>query len=511
MLLAVLTVPPAAAAPQIIEVYPDPPAPNDRGEWIIIDTAGVGGLRIADGEAGTSLPAEGRVILSNSPAHVDPPLEGTRLRTDIRLANRGETLRLLAGNETVDIFRYQRAREGVRYHHRHGPVPVGVTPRAATRHTVDGLTPLIYPEAAGVLETIVTDATDRIVIGCYTFASPSLTDRLLDRLAAGVSVQLLCERAPIGGVSHQQMAMLDRLAEAGAAVRLIGGPGDRYRYHHPKYLVADGRAVVLTENFKPAGTGGRDSRGWGLLIDDPTVAAALVAIHTHDVTGADVEPFAAVQRALTVTDAPVADGSYPRRSPPAPVDGVDLTLATAPTAADPMMLAALAEANRSIRVIVPRLPSDGRHFRALVDRARAGVSVRVLLSNAWYDADRNAATVAVAERLNESGVPITVRIATPAGRFGKVHAKGAIIDDRQVLLGSLNWNDGAPTRNRELVVRVDDPRVAASFMTVYDADWRASGTIGGPLTGVQQLQLGGAAALVATAALWRLQRTVRFV
>jgi phosphatidylserine/phosphatidylglycerophosphate/cardiolipin synthase-like enzyme len=254
-----------------------------------------------------------------------------------------------------------------------------------------------------------------------------------------------------------------------------------------------------------------DSRGWGLLVEDSGFADALAAIHAHDVDGADVAAFGAVRRSLTVTDAPVAAGSYPRGDPPPPTPEVDLTLATAPTAADPVLLTALADADRSIRVIGPRLPADGRHFRALVDRARAGVTVRVLLSNAWYDADRNAATVAAAERLNASGVPITARIAAPAGRFGKVHAKGAVIDDRQVVLGSVNWNDGAPTRNRELLVRVDDPRVAAWFAAVYDADWRTSGTIGGPLTSAQQLQLGAASALVAVAALWRLRRTIRFV
>ena len=509
--LAVSMIAPAAAAPQIIEVYPDPPTPDDQGEWIIIDTDGRGDLRVDDGEGSTAVPDAGIVILSDRPGQIDPPRNGTRLHTEIRLANRGETVRLLAGDRIIDQLTYERARSGVRYHHAHGPVPVGVTPRAPTRHTVTALTPLVYPDAAGVLERHVAVAGERLIIGCYTYASPSLTDQLLDRLAAGVSVRLLCERAPIGGISPQQLAQLDRLAAAGADVRLIGGHDDRYRYHHPKYLIADDRAVVLTENFKPAGTGGMDSRGWGLVIEDSGFADALAAIHAHDVNGTDVAAFGAVRRSLTVTDAPVAAGSYPRGDPPPPTPEVDLTLATAPTAADPVLLTALADADRSIRVIGPRLPADGRHFRVLVDRARAGVTVRVLLSNAWYDADRNAATVAAAERLNASGVPITVRIAAPAGRFGKVHAKGAVIDDRQVVLGSVNWNDGAPTRNRELLVRVDDPRVAAWFAAVYDADWRTSGTIGGPLTSAQQLQLGAASALVAVAALWRLRRTIRFV
>lgn len=504
-----LTVP-VAAAPQILEVYPDPHAPGDAGEWVIISSEGHSGLRVSDGEASTRLPIADRVILSNSPEQIDPPVNGTHLYTSIQLANSGETVRLLDGDSVLDTMEYERAREGIRYHHQHGEVSVGVTPRSTSHHTVAQLRPLVYPGAAGQLEELVAQATERIIIGCYTFASPSLTDRLLDRLAAGVTVQLLCERTPIGGMSHRQVALLDRLTAAGGDVRLIGGPTGRYRYHHPKYLVVDDHAAVLTENFKPAGTGGRDSRGWGVLVRDGAFARSLAAIHAHDAAGSDVRRFDAIRSTLTVTDAPIADGRYPREAATAAHTDVPVSLATAPTSADPLLLSTLTTAETSIRVITPRLPADGRHFQALIGRAHDGVQVQVLLSNAWYDASENAATVAAAEQLNASGVPIRVRIATPAGRFGKVHAKGAVIDGRQLLVGSVNWNDGAPTRNREVLMRVDDRAVAGDFAAVFDADWQTSSTVGGPLTTMQHWQLGGAAAAAAGLAFWRVRRAVRF-
>jgi cardiolipin synthase len=36
--------------------------------------------------------------------------------------------------------------------------------------------------------------------------------------------------------------------------------------------------------------------------------------------------------------------------------------------------------------------------------------------------------------------PLEVRLADPNGAFEKIHAKGLIVDDDQVVLGSLNWN-----------------------------------------------------------------------
>ncbi|MFC7136882.1 phospholipase D-like domain-containing protein [Halobaculum litoreum] len=72
--------------------------------------------------------------------------------------------------------------------------------------------------------------------------------------------------------------------------------------------------------------------------------------------------------------------------------------------------------------------------------AKRGVRVRLLLSNAWYVAEENAALVDSLNRwADRAGVPFEARVADPGGAFGKVHAKGVVADDTAVV-GSLNWN-----------------------------------------------------------------------
>ncbi|MFB6091777.1 MAG: phospholipase D-like domain-containing protein, partial [Haloquadratum sp.] len=87
----------------------------------------------------------------------------------------------------------------------------------------------------------------------------------------------------------------------------------------------------------------------------------------------------------------------------------------------------------------------------------------------------NRALVARAARLRDRGLPIEARIARPAGRFGKVHAKGAVIDGETALVGSLNWNTHSAAENREVVLALDGAEPAAYYGRVFAADWAAAG------------------------------------
>ncbi len=119
---------------------------------------------------------------------------------------------------------------------------------------------------------------------------------------------------------------------------------------------------------------------------------------------------------------------------------------------------------------MPRVDGpDGRIVRALRRAADRGVDVHLLLSNAWYDREDNRA---LAETL--SAEPIAVAVAEPRGRYGKIHAKGLVVDDTAVV-GSLNWNPTAATENREVVIAVENASVADYYARTYAADWRGGG------------------------------------
>jgi hypothetical protein len=49
-----------------------------------------------------------------------------------------------------------------------------------------------------------------------------------------------------------------------------------------------------------------------------------------------------------------------------------------------------------------------------------------------------------------------------------------VIDDTAIV-GSLNWNEGATTRNREVLLAVENAAVADFYARTYAADWRGGG------------------------------------
>mgnify|MGYP006291080677 FL=1 len=112
-------------------------------------------------------------------------------------------------------------------------------------------------------------------------------------------------------------------------------------------------------------------------------------------------------------------------------------------------------------------------LRATLRAARRGVRVRILLSSAWYVAEDNRRLVQwLNDRAAREDLPLTARMATPRGRFEKIHAKGVVIDEQQVLVGSLNWNNHSARENREVMLLLEGPAVAGYYAAVFDADWR---------------------------------------
>ncbi|MFC7177487.1 phospholipase D-like domain-containing protein [Halosegnis marinus] len=326
----------------------------------------------------------------------------------------------------------------------------------------------------------------------YTFTSARATRALANASERGADVRVLVEGGPVGGMSRTQARRLETLVAAGVAVRAVTGPHARYAYHHAKYAVADDRAVVLTENWKPSGTGGADSRGWGAVVSEPSVVAGLARTFEGDFAWRAAVPWDEYRAGRTFAADNATAGTYPTAFAPERVAFESARLLVAPDNAESAVLARLRAANETLRVVQMSVGGPDQAFvRETVAAARRGVEVRLLLSGAWYVREDNGAVV---ERLNRvaerEGLDLEARLAVPSG-YGKIHAKGVVADDT-VLLGSLNWNDNSARANREVVLALTGD-AADYYRRVFDADWRASG----PGTTLP----GGVVAVLAVAAL----------
>jgi phosphatidylserine/phosphatidylglycerophosphate/cardiolipin synthase-like enzyme len=268
--------------------------------------------------------------------------------------------------------------------------------------------------------------------------------------------------------------VLDRLSNQSIPVRVMDGPAEPYRFHHAKYAVVDDRAIVLTENWKPAGTGGRSSRGWGVVLDAPAVRQGLVRAFEADTRARHTLGWDAYRHNESFEGVTPSETTYGTRFDPQTLTAQRAELLVAPDNAAGEVETLLDNASDSIRVV--QVSIDGLNNRLLaasIDAARRGVDVDILLSQAWYTREDNRALAANLTALAErEDLPLSARLAEPNGRFEKIHAKGVVVDGEHVVLGSLNWNDNAFENNREVAVVLTGESVAAYYGKVFRADWR---------------------------------------
>lgn len=491
--------PPAGDHPQIVELYPNPAAMDDDGEfvrlWVPPETA-LGEYAISDGQTTVPLPSVGAGTgpdIGNGTLPRPPPESGffLTLSTDpeltgrltdrrvlplddrLRLANSGDHVRLLHEGAVVDDFQYEDAPEGDVYNAtRERWHPLAATDLPVVTGQRDTVEAFVLPDEGDRAVELLEAAEQRILLAGYTLTSQRAVEALIAADRRGVAVEVLVDSSPVGGMSDGNVAALDTLAEAGIPVRVSGGQRARYRFHHAKYAVVDGRALVTTENWKPAGTGGRGSRGWAVITPQPRIVDGLVETYRADTQWADAIPWQEFEQPTPVDGEP-ATGEYPTEFPPQSVPVNRTKLLVAPDNAESELSALIRTAEDAISVKQVRI--GDRSFpllERLLAAAERGVEVRVLLSGAWYVKEENEQLAAwLSEQAKIGELPLRVRVADPNGRFEKIHAKGMIVDGDAVALGSLNWNSNSLRQNREVVVVLEGEAVAGYFEAVFDADW----------------------------------------
>ena len=475
--------------PRIVAVYPNPIAHDDAGEFLTLavpNGTDLGAYRLGDDDSETILPNRivgGRVVLTANASAVPDSVDGPILECAgmPALANSGETLRLSGPDGDVTTVSYTDAPDGelLRPDADRRWRPLGATtfePIEGGGGTVRAFT---LPDAPDVPLDVLEGADRRILLAGYTLTSERVVERLIAARSRGVAVEVLVDGGPVGGLTNRSAAALDRLVAANVTVTVLGGEGSRYRFHHAKYAVVDERAVVLTENWKPAGTGGASSRGWGAVVDTTTVVDGLVRTFRADSRGRGARPWEQFCGDAPIEPAAPTSGRYPTRIEPRTVDVERAELLVAPDNAAGRVESLLANATESVQIVQMSIGGrDDRLLQAAIAAAKRGVDVEILLSSAWYTREENRQLAAELRRVaGRERLPLAIRLADPGGRYEKIHAKGVIIDGDTVVLGSLNWNDNAYENNREVALVLHGQAVGSYFSDVFERDWRGGITL----------------------------------
>ncbi|MCA9971495.1 MAG: lamin tail domain-containing protein [Anaerolineales bacterium] len=388
-------------------------------------------------------------------------------------------------------------------------------PRRITETAV--LTVAVAPDNAyEVLVRAIDQTRHTIAAEALTFENVAIGEALVRAAARGVSVTVLLEGGPIGGIPLPEKYICQQLAAVGGACWFMvndaaADVSDRYTFLHAKFMLLDGRRVAISsENLSPNsfpsddkadGTWGR--RGILLITDAPGVVAHVQAIFDADFApaqhadlfrwtaahpdyGAPPPGYAPVTATGGTTytilvPAPlVLTGEFAFELVQSPENSLHPTLGllglvNRAGAGDTVLIQQLSErphwgSSSSTAAADPNL-----RLEAHIAAARRGATVRLLL-DAYFDnpseALSNSATCRYVNALAlDEELDLACRLGNPTG-LG-IHNKMVLVSVNgrgYVHVGSINGTEQSSKGNRELALQVQSDDAYAMLAALFHED-----------------------------------------
>lgn len=497
---------------QITEFCPDPYLPEDPDEYIVLSGMGsLEGISLSDGEGGFRFPAgssiSGKItIAKNAVKFYDthgryPDYEWYNYSPDVPDVIRSGNFALANSRDEINLYENNQLIQVVTW-------PGNVTPREGQIHFLsDGIwdprplfigqsrfspvvfenvtvTTFVSPDSSyEVLTGAIASARQEIHLNVYELSSPGITDALVSANERGISVVILLEGGPVGGISREEKASIYRLNSSGIPVQLMQSTDSAhapYRYDHAKYVVIDTNSVLVTsENFGSTGIpapGTKGNRGWGVFIQDPRVAQYMDTVFVTDAGSRYISSSTGIDGEL---ENPGKE-SYSQKFPSQSFSGARVSPVIAPDTSY-QILDLINSAKSTIYIeqayITNESPSKlNPYLSAAINASRHGVHVRVLLDSYWYNLEDSADNDEMVRLINriadEENLPLEARLVnTDNVGFEKIHNKGVIVDGERVLVSSINWNSNSPNFNREAGIIIEHPGIGNYFSEVFQYDW----------------------------------------
>ena len=125
------------------------------------------------------------------------------------------------------------------------------------------------------------NAKDSIYLNIYEFTNLFLCNELINAVLRNVSVNILLEGSPVGGITDEEKYILNKIANYGGNIRFIVNDIDkniykRYVFNHGKYLIIDNK-IVIVESCNWANSGvpkdpSYGNREWGIVVKNESIA-----------------------------------------------------------------------------------------------------------------------------------------------------------------------------------------------------------------------------------------------
>ncbi|MFG2375416.1 phospholipase D-like domain-containing protein [Streptomyces sp. NPDC048504] len=274
----------------------------------------------------------------------------------------------------------------------------------------------------------INSATSSLDMTMYELEDTTAVNDLIALEKKGVTVRVVLDRA------HQSANSSAYTALTNAGVGVVWSPSS-FVYTHQKTITVDAtKSLVLTGNLTSQyySTG----RDYGVFTDDTRDVAAIEKVFNADYAGTSVTP---------------TDGDH---------------LLWSPTDSRSRLLTVINAATTTLDVEELEF-SDSTVVNAIVARAKAGVTVRVVLETPGdYSSEVSA--------IKAAGGTV-VGYSDPDGFY--IHAKAMVADyglsTQEVEAGSMNISSNSLSNNRELGIILTGTGVAQSVATTIETTFKS--------------------------------------
>ncbi|MCL6672911.1 phospholipase D-like domain-containing protein [Streptomyces panaciradicis] len=294
-------------------------------------------------------------------------------------------------------------------------VPADAASYTAFAFSLSGGEPTIYD--------FINSATTSLDMTMYELEDTTAVNDLISLENKGVTVRVVLDQA------HKSANGSAYTALTNAGVGVAWSPSS-FVYTHQKTITVDGtKSLVLTGNLTSQyyATG----RDYGVFTDDTRDVASIEKVFNADYAGTSITP---------------TDGDH---------------LLWSPTDSRSRLLSVINAATKTLDVEELEF-SDSTVVNAIVARAKAGVTVRVVLETPGSYSSQVAAVKAAGGKV--------VGYSDPNGFY--IHAKAMVADyslsTQEVEAGSMNISSNSLSNNRELGIILTGTGVAQSVATTVE-------------------------------------------
>jgi hypothetical protein len=352
-------------------------------------------------------------------------------------------------------------------------------------------TVLVLPEHSNFIIDAICSARLSVLICSYEFDSLLVGSTVIGLLGKGVSVKVLLEGSPAGGISDRSKALLPILDDAGAEISFAQPSSEkdlprRYSYVHAKYIVIDGRtSIILSENLVSNifdAELGRGNRGWAAILDSLSIARALTELFEFD---ADLR-FPDVRSgtdavASSMTDVNLSAATRPHRvvgqEPVGATCESELFIFPDCTGAGTAIDRLISEAKDSMYAevfyadTVWKTPMLGEVTSPILGASAAlvGRSMESYIcfdNNSLFSGTDNRNIRAIdmlSSVVKRNDAKVSIGFPPSRAPFDTLHNKGMVLDHHLSWISSVNWNYESVCTNREIGLLIDDSSIAGFY------------------------------------------------